>query len=277
MQVHLGASPKLFFEFPTHEHNVWEILLCLHGTGTANIAGQEYLFREGTIFCIPPMTPHSKHSKDGYTDLSLFTADFTPPDLNRTHVFQDDADGSFRSLCEAAMKINLRGTPEADTIINSIADTLYLLLLQWNGTQRHPEAVDKFLRLLMDNLSNCDFDLSRAISETGYSPSYFRKLFRSSTGLAPIVCFNQMRVEYAKTLLRQMGDQQSIRQIAEAAGFSDPYYFSRVFKEQTGVSPTAYVAQGMIPLQISRDGSDSRYRNEHGLDPEQLENAKTAL
>ena len=98
MQVHLGSSPKVFVDFPSHQHNVWEILLCLQGTGTANIAGQEYLFREGTIFCIPPMTPHSKHSKDGYTDLSLFTADFTPPDLNRTLVFQDDADGSFRFL-----------------------------------------------------------------------------------------------------------------------------------------------------------------------------------
>lgn len=270
MHVYLGASPKIFFDFPAHQHDSWEILLCLSGNGIATIDGQDHSFRAGTIFCIPPEVPHSLHSEVGYSDMSLFTSDFIPPDLNRTLVYQDDADGSFTGLCQTAMKIKLRAEPGAEAIINSIADTLYLMLLNWNGTQRHIEVVDRFLRLLMDNISNCNFDLSQAIADMGYSPSYFRKLFRASTGLSPTVCFNQMRVEYAKTLLRQMGDQQTIRQIAEAAGFSDPYYFSRVFKDQTGVSPSAYMTHStnLAGPDSTPFGWDSVYRNSYGLDPD---------
>lgn len=265
MRVFLGGSPKVFFEFPPHQHGYWEILLCLKGTGLATIDGQDYPFQDGTIFCIPPGVIHSKRSQDGYSDFSLFTQDFTPPDLSRVLVYQDDADQTFTNLCKIAMRIQLRADPAAERLIDSIADTLYQLLLSWNGTQRHSKAVDDFLRLLMDNLSNCDFDLSQAIADTGYSPSYFRKLFKSSTGLAPIVCFNRMRVEYAKTLLRQSGDQQPIRDIAEAAGFSDPYYFSRVFKEHTGMSPSAYLT---LPFDRSMivSGNDGVYRNTAGLD-----------
>ncbi len=265
MQVHLGTSPLVFYEFPPHYHPQWEILLCLNGTGTATIDGQYYPFRNGTIFCIPPMITHSKQSADGYTDLSLFTSDFVPLNpAGGTMVFQDDADGSFRSLCMAALNIKLRDPPNAKSIIDSIADTLYLLLKQWSGYLSRPESVDRFLRLRSENLANSELDLSDAIAATGYRPGHFRRLFRSSTGLSPTTYFHRMRVEYAKALLRQIGNLQSIRQVSSASGFSDPYYFSRVFKEQTGVSPSAYVAQALTPLNVSIDGVDVQYRKAHG-------------
>ncbi|MDR1955778.1 MAG: helix-turn-helix transcriptional regulator, partial [Treponema sp.] len=45
---------------------------------------------------------------------------------------------------------------------------------------------------------------------------------------------SQYRVAEAKRLLR--GTNLRIYQIAEKVGFSNPYYFSKVFKEFTGIS-----------------------------------------
>lgn len=259
MQVVLGSSPKIFYQFPTHQHDCWEILLCLSGTGIACIDGQDYPFQEGTIFCIPPGVPHRKQAEDGYSDSSIFVRDFTPPDSRRIPVYQDDADGTFRQLCQAAFRIHLRGGSNAAATINAIADALYQLMLGWSANRStRSAAVEQFQQLLMDNVSNCGFDLSEAISRTGYCASYFRKLFKASTGFAPIVYFNRMRVDYAKMLLSQSDGQRPIKEIAAAAGFSDPYYFSRVFKDYTGCSPSGYLAS---PFDRSLIKGAPEYRN----------------
>ena len=244
MNVALGSSPKLFYQFPSHTHSCWEILLCVSGTGVATIDGQDYPFREGTIFCIPPGIPHCKRAEGGYSDSSIFTSEFTPPDSRPIPVYQDDADGTFQQLYNAALRVRLRKDPNAAEIINAIADALYQLLVGWSATPApRSEAAEAFEQLLMENISNHAFDLTAAIAATGYSQSYFRKLFKAATGMAPLAYFNRMRVEYAKTLLRQSDGLRPIKDIASSAGFSDPYYFSRVFKQYTGRSPAAYLRQ----------------------------------
>ena len=45
-------------------------------------------------------------------------------------------------------------------------------------------------------------------------------------------------IDYAKELL--VTNHQSVAKIAEMCGFSNTYYFSNVFKKQTGVSPSQY-------------------------------------
>ena len=245
MHVALGSSPKLFYEFPSHKHNCWEILLCSQGSGTATIDGQDYPFREGTIFCIPPGVEHCKRAEEGYADCSLFTNDFHSPDGPRVGVYQDDVDGTFRQLYNAAFRVQLRKDPNAKQIVSAIADALYQLLVGWSAAKhRRCDAAEAFDRLLIDNISNPAFDIGAAIAATGYSPSYFRKLFKAASGLSPLAYFNRLRVEYAKTLLRQGSGLRPIKEIAASAGFSDPYYFSRVFKQYTGLSPAAYLRQG---------------------------------
>ena len=48
-----------------------------------------------------------------------------------------------------------------------------------------------------------------------------------------------MRIEKAKELLLQNGC--SVSETSEQLGFENPYYFSRVFKKQEGVSPREFV------------------------------------
>jgi AraC-like DNA-binding protein len=65
--------------------------------------------------------------------------------------------------------------------------------------------------------------------------------FKKSTGLTISEYLTQLRVESSKRLL-QTGLRISV--IAELVGFDDPYYFSRVFKKITGISPKEYQSHG---------------------------------
>lgn len=73
---------------------------------------------------------------------------------------------------------------------------------------------------------------------TKYSEDYLGKIFKKKAGVSINEYINKCRIEKAKELLRRTNF--SIENIAEATGFSDRYYFSKVMKKMTGYSPKYY-------------------------------------
>ncbi|MBL4676609.1 MAG: helix-turn-helix transcriptional regulator [Mucilaginibacter sp.] len=72
--------------------------------------------------------------------------------------------------------------------------------------------------------------------QVGYS--WFRKAFKSYTGLSPGQYYIQLKIERAKELLNN--PEIPIKQIAYDLRFDNYYYFSKMFKEKTGTAPTYY-------------------------------------
>lgn len=70
------------------------------------------------------------------------------------------------------------------------------------------------------------------------SSSYISGIFRRKTGQTISEYINHVRIEKSKWLLKQK--DVSITDIAAACGFESQSYFTRVFKNQTGVSPGKY-------------------------------------
>ena len=66
----------------------------------------------------------------------------------------------------------------------------------------------------------------------------FRKRFTSELGIPPLGYLQFLKMERAKTLLR---DGMSVRQTGVEIGMPDPYHFSKQFKHIVGMSPTAYL------------------------------------
>lgn len=78
-------------------------------------------------------------------------------------------------------------------------------------------------------------DLARA---GGLSVSRFHDVFRAAVGLAPMEYVKRIRL--AEGARRLTPGDRSLKEVAEACGFRNPFHFSREFKARYGVPPSDY-------------------------------------
>jgi len=72
----------------------------------------------------------------------------------------------------------------------------------------------------------------------GVTPEYLGTLFHREVGTSFSAFIRNVRIDRAKELL--CGTQLKLYEVAERAGYSDPKYFSKVFREATGFTPAEY-------------------------------------
>ncbi|RXZ78513.1 helix-turn-helix domain-containing protein [Paenibacillaceae bacterium] len=72
----------------------------------------------------------------------------------------------------------------------------------------------------------------------GCSSSYLSRLFKKQLGTTPNEYLIQVRIEHASRLLTET--KAPLQEISASIGYLDVYYFSRVFKKQTGVPPLRF-------------------------------------
>lgn len=97
--------------------------------------------------------------------------------------------------------------------------------------------IDKSRLLFRANISN-PYSAEQAADELNVGYSWFRKLFKSYTGLSPGQYYLQLKIEKAKDLL--CNSDLPIKEISVELNFDSSFYFSRIFREKTGLRPTEY-------------------------------------
>ena len=97
--------------------------------------------------------------------------------------------------------------------------------------------IDKATKLVMENLSDTDFNIDRLCREMAMSRTLFYIKLKSYTGKSPQDFIRIIRLERASALLRS---GRSVTDTAMMTGFENAKYFSTVFKKYFGVSPSKY-------------------------------------
>lgn len=83
-----------------------------------------------------------------------------------------------------------------------------------------------------------DFTVTKLAERFEMSETHIRRLFEQSVHTSPLRYIHALRLDKAKNML--LVSNYSIAEIALSVGFDDPYYFSRFFKRETGMSPSEY-------------------------------------
>ncbi len=82
-----------------------------------------------------------------------------------------------------------------------------------------------------------DISVMSVSEEIGVSPNYLSTLIKKNTGKNFVELLTEKRITTARELL--CSTKMKIREITEACGYRDQYYFSHCFKKMVGMSPNA--------------------------------------
>lgn len=81
-------------------------------------------------------------------------------------------------------------------------------------------------------------DLKHLVEESGLSQATLYRSFKKETGMTPVEYKNYIRIQQAKSMLKT--DEYTINDISEFLGFDSIYYFSRLFRQYTGMTASEY-------------------------------------
>lgn len=113
-----------------------------------------------------------------------------------------------------------------------------LLVLLSTGTQK---CASRNLRIILQYIENHyseDLSLSVLSERFGFSRSYIARLFKNELKTHSVDYINRIRVGAACDLLAN--SDMRISEISERTGFSEQYYFSRIFRQFCGITPTEF-------------------------------------
>ena len=130
----------------------------------------------------------------------------------------------------------------ADTINEyKLLSALYGIFALVKSESVHENSENAYIaecrRYLRENYAE-NIRLSDAAGHLGITPKYLSRLFRAVTGVTFGEYLAHTRLSVAEAELCKRSD--TVENIARSVGFSDQFYFSRVFKKHYGVPPSEY-------------------------------------
>ena len=131
-----------------------------------------------------------------------------------------------------------------------VAATLLRQLLIWvsqnNIKQSKNQAIslkiDRIIEYMRENI-NSKVTLEELSGMAGLSTFYLSREFKEATGYPIITYFNKMKIEKAKELLIE--GNKKVKEVAYELGYTNEFYFSRMFKRIEGLSPKEFYSKNV--------------------------------
>ncbi|MEO1261994.1 MAG: two-component regulator propeller domain-containing protein [Bacteroidota bacterium] len=108
-----------------------------------------------------------------------------------------------------------------------------------NPDKQWLEEVDELIR---QNLTSFNLNIADIAYQMNISRTHFFRKLKSVTGMTPNQYLQEARLQAAKLLL-ESGKHDTVKAVSLSVGFKKSSYFSSLFKERFGVSPSNYFHQ----------------------------------
>ena len=150
--------------------------------------------------------------------LQLFDELFASARAQPPYANQIQAGLTMQLVATVLSRVQRTGTPANDPKAKAVARAQEAIEERWNQP----------------------VDMAKLARSLGLSYRHFRRLFLQHTGVPPNQYLLNLRINRAKRLLEET---LTIEEVAERTGFADPFYFSRLFRQKTGITPAKWRGQ----------------------------------
>lgn len=224
------------------------------GKGTLHLQGRRHDLMAGTLFAYGPGIPHLIRS-DPQERLVKYFVDFAGREagaLLRAHapkpgrLIQTSGPGEVMALFDTLIREGLRNTPYTGRIAALLVRQLALKAAETAlpaGSASSP-AFATYCRCKqhLEQHWTSLHTLDAAAAACHVNASHLCRLFQRFGHQSPYQYLLRLKMNHAAQQLQVAG--AAVKAVADSAGFSDPFHFSRVFKSVMGVSPSQFARLG---------------------------------
>ena len=216
------------------------LLLLTEGEGVSTVGDTDYPLRVGTLlFAFPGETVSFRGEEAVYMYID-FTGARADELLRRFDVTPlSRLCGGYDGLIPLWQDSLFRSTAAT---LDLAAESILLLSLSRldSGEAKSGGLVGEIVRITEESFNDPALGIVHIAKQLSYHPKYLSHLFKSRTGVGYSEYLRSVRLKYAVMLFDHGID--SVKNVALLSGFSDPLYFSGVFKKSIGLSPKEYLA-----------------------------------
>jgi len=228
------------WNFKAHSHPYFELIFFIEGKANIDAGAETVNVLGFDVVVYPPDLLHAEHLELGRRqEIICFWVDTGPTPAFDHAIKLMDERGTLRELFEMTYAEFTANRPYSGELISSYLQAIFLQVRQ-HFTEPSREAsslVERCLGYIHENYAQ-EFGIDILAATVSVSPSYLYRLFKKKMRLTPMHYRNVVRIDKAKLLLADRA--LTVNAVAERVGFDDSKYFARVFKDLTGISPSAY-------------------------------------
>ncbi len=226
-------------------HAIYYIFLIVKGTGELHMFDASYALEPGTVFIVFPGTKYTMKGSGDFVYMYIsFMGDGARNLIAQTTLQADNPViphfnhliGFWRSSIQRIQRENA----------NILSECVLLYTLSFFTINHETVPEDKkslignnVLKYIDNHYMDQDLSLKKIAGIFAYSEKYLSRLFKQSEAINFSEYLNKQRIAYAIQCVENSMD--NITDIAHLCGYSDPLYFSKVFKKYTGLSPKDYI------------------------------------
>ena len=223
-----------------HKHRNYEIIVYAKNNGYFCTPDKSIPISKGTIIIVPPDTLHGSPFNNGVERIYIngeFNQIFNFPE---PVIVSDNSRQDGLTLAKLIYNNRFENPDYVASLCNAFA---HFLLRNINMDDNISVALKEIIYEITENFHNPDIDICRILNKSGYAEDYIRSRFKKMTGKTPTEFLTEIRIRHARYLIDIYASILSLSEIAEKCGYDDYIYFSRRFKQVTGISPQNYKNQ----------------------------------
>lgn len=225
-----------------HMHKGFEIV-CAHSRGEAEADGEKLSYSRGDVVIIPRRIMHADVAGRGVIIENALIS------LRRPCVINGRGAEELGWACACAGEYFVADEKKKRIMMDGLGSLICALIAAYCGANPFSPAVEGLIAEIDKGVSDPMFSLENALRALPLNYDYVRKLFKSETGQTPLEYLTAARMSLARRIilsgLSNRYTNYTVAQIAEMCGYSEPLYFSRVFKKYYGVSPSEYAEKNI--------------------------------
>ncbi|MFA5467546.1 MAG: AraC family transcriptional regulator [Sphaerochaetaceae bacterium] len=222
-----------------HEHPFLEVMYFLNGGARVHSCGSELSLSVFDVVVYPENQPHHEEVDLSRTQEVVCLGFEIPANSGLDKIYRlTDFDSTLKWLFIELHRQFKSDNPDRHYIVEHL--THLLLFYLKNALESLENIEDPIRRVILymhDNISK-SLSIEKLTNIAHYSASYLNRRFKEETGNTPLNYLKQIKMNTAKKLLEN--NSLDLLNIAQMVGFEDPKYFSKIFSETFGLSPTAY-------------------------------------